>query len=457
MNDETRIPPQALETERTILGSMIADTACCSIAIELLTENSFYLGANRIIYITLRDMFLKNIPIDETTLINSLENKNQLDSIGGDEYIYEIAGSMVTFKNMEYHCNILIDKQERREGIKTSEEWKNSLFDDTEISGKEITNRIISKVITSRKNGRSKTVKIGSLLSEEFDRIEAIQKGTPAADLKTGYPTLDELIFIQNGDNIVLAGRPSMGKSSVTDCIIRRVAAQGKRILKIVLETTKKSELRKSLFSEAKVSLHLFHSGLLPRSELPKLSAAAAKINELEIYIDDSPNITPSILYSKIHRIQHEIGKIDLLTFDYLQLMSSDHKYGNRNLEVGDHSKQIKNIGMEFDFPTITISQLSRPPKGVKPTRPTLSDLRESGAIEQNGDIVILLHRPEYYMNQKKAVESGVENKIEIIIAKNRNGPAAIVKEMVYLKEFMSLEEKSEQPGEAVDMWQNKI
>ncbi len=443
MNQTDRIFPQALEAEKTVLGSIMHSPSSAAIAIETIDEDCFYMTANKVIFRSIKELFLKNIPVDMVSISDHLKNKDQFEAVGEELYLAELMESVCTFKNLPYYCDILLDKSERRKNITALEEIKNSFFDDNESKASDISSRAISVILSNQKKGKKTgVIKYSELLPGEFERIERISNGGQAADLKTGYPTIDKTIFIQNGDNVVIGGRPSMGKTSVTDCIVRNIAAQGKRILKIILESSKENDCRRNLFSEARLNMNMFYSGIMPKRDFPKLSFAAGPLAEHEIYLNKDVFITPSKIYSLLYRLQYEVGKVDLLVVDYLQLMRSDKKHESRRVEIGELSRDIKNIGMEFSIPTIVLSQLSRGERGG-PKEPTLSDLRESGDIEQNADVVMLLHREEYYYSREVAQEKNVENKIKVIIAKNKNGPTGY-KEMVYLKEYMRLEELSQ-------------
>jgi replicative DNA helicase len=452
--DNTGIPPQSIEAERTILGAIIHSTPSAALAIETIEEESFYTTAHKIIFRSIKELFLKKIPIDMVSISEHLKSKVEFEVIGAESYLAELMESVCTFKNLPYYCEILLDKAERRKNIESLTTIINSYMNDQDSSASDISSKAISMILSNQKKGRkNKTKKFSELLPGEFDRIEKISKGGQAADIETGYKSLDNTVFIQNGDNIIIGGYPSMGKTSVTDCIVRNIASQGKRILKINLESSNENECRRSLFSAARLNMNLLYSGIMPKRDFPKLSLAAGPLSEYEIYMNDDPFITPSKIYSLIYRLQHEVGKVDLLVVDFLQLMKSDIKYENRRVKVGELSRDIKNIGQEFKMPTIVLSQLSRPEKGV-PKEPTLFDLRESGDIEQNADVVILLHREEIFYNNEIAKERGIDNKIKVIIAKNKNGPTGY-KDMVYLKEYMKLEELIEYGGQE-EFWQDR-
>ncbi|MDD5060692.1 MAG: DnaB-like helicase C-terminal domain-containing protein [Candidatus Marinimicrobia bacterium] len=450
------IPPQDIGVERTVLGAMIVDPACAAMTIELLDDDCFYMSSNRIIFQTTKELFLKNIPIDLTMLSNRLKSKNQIDFIGGDCYLAEIAESICTFRNVEYYCGILLDKKERRKGIETAEQMKNSFFNDNETKASDISSRAISSILDNQRKSVTQINRLSTIIPHELDRARRIIDGEVSADIVTHYPSIDSTVFIQNGDNLIFGGRPSQGKTSVVDCIVRRMAENGKRVFKINIESSDRNECRRSLFSSAKINLHHFNSRFISKGTYQALEKTAEQLSTLEIYLINSPYITISKIYSMVHRLNHEVGKIDLLVIDYLQLITAEKKFESRRIEVGEHSKALKAIGQEFNFPTFILSQLARPREAGPVKDPTLSDLHESGNIEQNADVVFLLHRPEAYMSRERAVKEGCINQLKLIIAKNKNGPIGY-KDMVYLKEFMRMEEPYVENGLQTDCWQDRI
>jgi replicative DNA helicase len=234
------------------------------------------------------------------------------------------------------------------------------------------------------------------------------------------------------------------------------MAENGKRIFKINIESSDRNECRRSLFSSAKINLHHFNSRFISNGTYQALEKSAAHLSELEIYLINSPYVTISKIYSMVHRLNHEYGKIDLLVIDFLQLITSEKKHESRRIEVGEHSKALKAIGQEFNFPTFILSQLARQREAGPVKEPTLSDLHESGNIEQNADVVFLLHRPEAYMSKEMAKDKNCINQLKLIIAKNKNGPIGY-RDMVYMKEFMRMEEPYADKGLQTDCWQDSI
>jgi replicative DNA helicase len=456
MSDGERIPPQALDVERTILGSMIADPAAAALSIELLDEECFYMASNKTIFRTIKELFLKNIPIDLISISDQLKNKDQIEVIGGDGYLAELSESICTFRNVEYYCGILLDKKERRKGIETAEQMKNSFFNDNDTKASEISSRAISSILENQRKTVTQINRLSAIIPHELGRARRIIDGEVAADIITHYPSIDNMVFIQNGDNVIFGGRPSQGKTSVVDCIIRRMAENGKRIFKINIESSDRNECRRSLFSSAKINLHHFNSRFVSNGTYQILEKTAEQLSKLEIYLINTPYVTISKIYSMIHRLNHEVGKIDLLVIDFLQLITAEKKHESRRIEVGEHSKDLKAIGQEFNFPTFILSQLARPREAGPVKEPTMSDLHESGHIEQNADVIFLLHRPEAYMNKERAEKEGFINQLKLIIAKNKNGPPGY-KNMIYLKEYMRLEEPYAEGGQQTDCWRNNF
>lgn len=416
-----KIPPQALDVERTILGSMMTDSKAAAAVIGLLTEEAFYSSANGKIFSSMCDMSRKSIPIDIVTLSEELKKKSWLDSIGGEMYLGEIAESFVTAANVKHYAEIVLEKAALRQVILAASCAIENCYN-PETQAETVVNELYTAL--RKCTGSSKTSdpkRVIELLPQVFEQI-GNESQNPKRDVLTGLTDVDNAVIVKNGDLVIIAGRPSMGKSALSSQIARFNGISSKKsIAYFSLEMSNISEIQRGLFSEAGISLYDFNRGTLPRREFPKLSNAAGPYAESNIWIDDTPGITPLQIESKCNWIKTQTG-LDLIVIDYLQLMRADGRHESRRHELEYISRELKLIAKRFSVPVIALSQLSRKVEERKPARPMLSDLRESGAIEQDADIVLFMYRPEYY--EKTTDKKGIT---EIIIGKQRNGRTGYV------------------------------
>mgnify|MGYP003797294793 CR=1 FL=1 len=442
-----RIPPQALDVERTVLGSMLIDSHAAIAALELLDENAFYSGANSKIFLCMREMFEKNIPIDIVTLADALRKKGWLSAVGEETYLGELAESIATSANIEYYASILLEKATLRQLITIAGEVTTDCFN-AEIDAQKVLDIAESKIFAiSESRIKNKFESVGQLLPRTFEEIEGYSKGS-FKGIMTGFKELDEMTTgLQKGDLVILAARPSMGKTALALSIVLNAAVHGKRPSAIFsLEMSKASLVQRMLCSEARVNMHQLRSGTLPKRDLPKLSLAAGPLAEAPIYIDDTPAITVLELKAKARRLKAQ-NNLELIVIDYLQLMGSTGKVESRQQEISQISRALKGVAKELDVPVIALSQLSRAvEQRTGNHRPQLSDLRESGAIEQDADLVLFVYRDEVYNKDDEAVKG----KAEIIIGKQRNGPIGTA-HVAFIKDyakFDNLSDRVEETGE---------
>lgn len=431
-----RLPPQALEVERTVLGSMLIDGNAASNALELLDETCFYMTANRHVFNCMREMFEKNIPIDIITLADQLRKKELLEEVGEETYLAELAESIATSANIEYYSGILLEKATLRQMITVAAEITTDCFN-PECEPQEVLDHAEAKIFgISEARVKNKFESIGKLLPKTFEDIEGYSKGSFKGIL-TGFKELDEMTTgLQPGDLVILAGRPSMGKTALCLSLALNAAVHEKIATAIFsLEMSKGQLVQRMLCSEARVNMHQLRSGTLPKRDLPKLSFAAGPLSEAPVFIDDTPSITVLELRAKARRLKAQQG-LKLVIIDYLQLMGSSSRVENRQQEISQISRALKGVAKELDVPVIALSQLSR---GVEARtgnhRPVLSDLRESGAIEQDADVVLFVYRDEVYNKD----DESVRGKAEIIIGKQRNGPIGTA-HCAFVKDFARFE-----------------
>lgn len=439
MNQIDRIPPQAVDVERTVIGSMLIDSEAAAEATGLLNSMCFYSPANKHIFNCMSDMIEKNIPIDVVTIAEELRKRDLLEAVGDEMYLADIAGNITTASNIEYYCGILKEKSDLRRCITIAGEVSTGCFS-PDADPKQIIDTAEAEFFSITDGvGISKVESTRELLPRTFEEIGGYAKGINTG-IKTGFKNLDEKTCgLQNSDLIIIAGRPSMGKTAfVLSASLSCTIKYGLKVIIFSLEMSKSQLMQRMLCSEARVNIHALRAGTLPKRDLPKLSFVAGPISEAGIYIDDTPSVTVSHIRSKSRR-QKKLTGIDMIVIDYMQLMSG--KGENRQQEVSNISRGLKGVAKELDVPVIALSQLSRALESrAGDKRPQLSDLRESGAIEQDADVVMFVYRDEVY-NKDDESNSGTA---EIIIAKQRNGPLGTAR-LAFVKEFARFENLAEQ------------
>lgn len=439
-----RIPPQALDVERTVLGSMLIDSQAALNAIDQLDEECFYLTANARIFLCMKEMFEKSIPVDIITIADLLRKKGWLESIGEETYLGELAECIATSANIEYYANILREKATLRKLISVAGDITTDCFN-VEIDPQEIVDKAESKIFgISESRIKNKFESMAELLPRTFEDIEGYTKGN-FKGVQTGFKELDEMTTgLQPGDLVIVAGRPSMGKTAFILSLALNTTVKYKNSTAIFsLEMSKESLVQRMLCSEARVNMHQLRSGTLPKRDLPKLSLAAGPLAEAPLYIDDTPAITVLELRAKARRLKAQ-SNLKLIVIDYLQLMGSSGKVESRQQEISIISRSLKGVAKELDVPVIALSQLSRAVEQRNDHRPQLADLRESGAIEQDADLVLFVYRDEVYNKD----DENVKGRAEIIVGKQRNGPIGTAN-LAFVKDFARFENISEREEEA--------
>ncbi|MDD5675753.1 MAG: replicative DNA helicase [Chitinivibrionales bacterium] len=444
--ESQRIPPQATDVEQTILGSMLIDSAAVVTAIEHLDEDCFYASANRIIFKCMVEMFENKIPIDIITISQQLKKKELLAAIGSEAYLSELAERVATSANIEYYAGIVREKASLRHLITTAAEITTDCFA-AEGDAKNILDKAEQKIFAITESQITTSFQsIGKLLPQTFEDIANYSKGG-VQGVPTGFKELDELTSgLQKGDLIVIAGRPSMGKTAFCLSIAQHAAVVAKFPTAIFsLEMSNAQLVQRLLCAEARINMHALRSGLLPKRDFPKLSIAAGPLSEAPLFIDDTPSISVLELRAKARRLkaQHNLACIFI---DYLQLMSTTTSVENRQQEISLISRSLKGIAKELAVPVVALSQLSRAvEQRTGDHRPQLSDLRESGAIEQDADVVMFVFREELYAKDDES-KKGLA---EIIVGKQRNGPIGDVK-LAFVREYARFENLSTRPEENI-------
>ncbi|HSP47330.1 MAG TPA: replicative DNA helicase [Clostridiaceae bacterium] len=425
-----RIMPNNQDAEQSVLGSMILDKNAIAQVLEVLKADDFYRESHKTIFNAVLELFQKDIPIDLVTMSENLRSVDKLESVGGITYITELASSVPTTLNLGSYIKIVSEKSLLRRLIRASTEIMDDSYtmqDEVEavLDGAE---KRIFNIAEKRSSGGFEP--LSTILERGFVEIERMfnNKGTTTG-VPSPFPELDaKTSGFQRGDMILIAARPSMGKTTLALNLAEHAALRaGKSIAIFSLEMSTEQLAYKLLCSEANVDMLKLRTGELDDKDWENIARASGPLSQAKIYIDDTAGISVTEMRSKCRRLKLEHG-IDMIMVDYLQLMSGSGE--NRQQEVSEISRSIKALAKEMNCPVIALSQLSRAPEQRADHRPMLSDLRESGSIEQDADLVMFLYRDEYYNK-----DSEDKNIAECIIAKQRNGPVGTVK-LAWLGQF---------------------
>lgn len=429
-----RVPPQNIEAEQAVLGAMMIDKEAISKATEILRENDFYRQDHRAVYQVIVDLFSKNQAVDMVTVTEALKREGKLEDVGGIQFITYLANAVPTAANVSYHAKIVEEKSLLRQLISVSTQIAGSGYEGTEDVNSLLDNaeRMILGV-SERKISRD-FAPIKEVVMSAVDRIDELyNKKGGITGIATGFIDFDHLTSgLQPSDLILIAARPSMGKTALVLNMAQHVAIREKKAVAFFsLEMSKEQLVQRMLCSEASIDSSRLRIGELEDNDWEKLIWAADSLSRAEIFIDDTPGITVMEMRAKARRLKVE-HNLQLIVIDYLQLMQGSGKKSgeNRQQELSDISRSLKALARELNVPVIALSQLSRSVESRQVKRPMLSDLRESGALEQDADLVAFLYREDYY---DKETEN--KNITELIIAKHRNGPVDTVK-LFFHKQF---------------------
>lgn len=439
-------PPHSLDAEQAVLGSVLKDQESVLRAIEVLNDPFlFYYPKHQMIYKSILTLYENSEPCDITTVSDALFKDGNLEQIGGRVYLVELVESIASTANITAHCNIVLEKATLRRLIQTSNEIIRSCYA-MEQPAEDLLDSAESNIFNiSQSRLRKDFTSIKELLPSTFDQIENLQsQDSSLVGVKTGYTDIDNMTNgLHSGELIIVAGRPSMGKTALVLNMAENIAINSKKPVGIFsVEMSKEALALRMICGRARVSQQKLRAGKLKSEEWPKLTTAGGSLSETPIFIDDTPDLSSLEMRAKARRLksQHNIG---LIIVDYIQMMHSSGRHENRQQEISSISRNLKILAMELEIPVVACSQLSRMVEqrgGEK--RPQLSDLRESGAIEQDADVVMFVYRPEHYMaHVEKTDEKYIEvaGKAEIIIAKQRNGPTGVAN-LTFIKEFARFE-----------------
>ena len=433
-----RLPPQNLEAEVSVLGGVLLDNEALNRVLEVMKEGDFYRESHRKIFSAILDLYEKSEPVDLITLTEALKKRDALEAVGGVEYLNSLVNSVPTAANISYYAKIVKEKAILRKLINRSTDIISQVYG---VSGDvddflDQAERSIFEISEDRV--RPSFYSLKDIIKSSFKTIERLyEKRQLITGVPTGFTKLDELTSgLQPSDLIIIAGRPSMGKTALALDIAAHAAVEGGIPSAIFsLEMAKEQLALRMLCSEAKVDAHRLRGGFLSESDWPKLTRAAGSLSEAPIFIDDTPALSALEMRAKSRRMkaEHNLG---LVVVDYLQLMRGRADSDNREQEISDISRSLKALAKELNVPVMALSQLNRRVEERGDRRPQLSDLRESGAIEQDADVIIFLYRDEVY---NKSEDNPNKGKAEIIIGKQRNGPTDKF-ELTFLDKFTCFE-----------------
>lgn len=422
-----RQPPWSEEAEISVLGAMLIDADAVAQAVEQVDDSAFHREANRRVFRAMTRLYSRGEVIDVVTLADELKSAGELDAAGGMAYLAQLLDAVPTAANVEYHCRILRDKAVLRQLIESATAIVRDAYEAPAGEVDETLDlaeqRIFEIAEASRRTG---FVWIKEILWPTFERIEELQRspGT-VTGVPTGFPDLDHLTAgFQSSDLVILAGRPSMGKTALALNFAQHAAIEAEIPVAVFsLEMAKEQLVQRLLCAEGRVDSSRLRRGNLEDEEYARLATAAGHLNTAPIWIDDTPAISALELRAKARRLRAEVD-LGLILVDYLQLMTGPRNVENRQQEISAISRTLKAIAKELEVPILALSQLSRAPEQRTDHRPVLADLRESGAIEQDADLVMFIFREELYRSRDEILaDPSLEGKAELIVGKQRNGP----------------------------------
>lgn len=434
-------PPAVPEIEASVLGAMMIEKEAVPKALEMLAPESFYVKAHRIIFEAMISLFDSDEPIDTVTLYEELKKRGDLEEVGGAVYLSKLSQNIPSAANIEYHAKIILEKQILRGLITSAHEIAKNAYEGS-ADAFEILDEAERKIFEITESHLSKSYQgMDRAVRDAMEYIETIHSTTHQRfSVPTGFFELDEILGgLQKSDLIILAARPSIGKTALALSIARNAAIDHKVPVGIFsLEMATMQLIIRMICAEARINAHLVRTGKLPHSEGPKLSKTVHKLTDAPIYVDDTPAQTVLEIRAKARRLKAEKG-IGLIIIDYLQLMTGPASAESREREISHISRSLKSLAKELNIPVMALAQLNRAVESRSDKRPQLADLRESGSIEQDADVVMFLNRPEMYGMEKDVNGESWEGVAEVIVGKQRNGPTGSVR-LAFVKEYARFE-----------------
>lgn len=426
--DAIRVPPHSNDAEKSILGGILLDNYSINICLEVITSEDFFVKSNKIIFDTMVELDTAGSAIDLVIVKESLEKKNQLESIGGILYLSSLLDAIPTSANILHYAKIVKEKSILRKILTSSKDLLDKCYT-ANVDSSEILMNAESAIFEIAQGNVSKGPEvIEKIIPSSLDMInEFYNNRGKIAGIETGFIDFDDKTAgLHSSDLIVIAGRPGMGKTAFSMNIAQFAACEkDAKVLVFSLEMSSEQLAMRMLCSDARIDIHRLRTGFFDKNmkqQINKLNKSAGRLSKAKIFIDDTPGISLLEIRAKARRIKSVVG-VDLIIIDYLQLMRGDRRYENRQQEISDISRSLKELAKDLKVPVVTLSQLNRSPEGRNDKRPILADLRESGAIEQDADLVAFIYREDVNSENSEGL-----NVAEIIIRKQRNGPIGTVK-----------------------------
>ncbi len=442
ITENLKVPPHSIEAEQAVLGGLMLDNEAWDQVSERLSETDFYRKDHRLIFRSIESQVREEKPCDVVTLSEWLDNNNHLDQVGGLAYLATLAENTPSSANIMAYSNIVRERSVLRQMIRVGTEICNTGYNPEGRKTEEILDhaeRMVFEIAEQQSRGRRGYVEIKRLLTGALERIDTLyHSDSGITGLSTGFADLDgKTSGLQNADLIIVAGRPSMGKTAFAINIAEHVAIAGQESVAVFsMEMPGESLVMRMLSSLARIDQHKVRTGQLTDDDWPRLSSSVGILENAKLFIDDTPALTPGELRTRCRRIAREHG-LGLIVIDYLQLMQTSGGSENRATEISEISRSLKSLAKELNVPVIALSQLNRSLEQRPNKRPVMSDLRESGAIEQDADVIIFIYRDEVY--DEESPDKGVA---EIIIGKQRNGPIGKVR-LAFLGTYTKFEDLS--------------
>src|SRR3990172_8389878 len=438
---EGRIPPQAVDVEMAVLGAMLLDKGAIAKAIEILDDTSFYKPAHQRVFIAMSALFEHSEPFDLITLIEELRRRGELEKVGGEYYLTELTTRITTAANIEYHAHIVLEKALMRQLISASSDVPSRASKERE-DALDLLDEAEQKIFQiSEQRMKKSFVSMNVAVHQTMEMLESIHgKHSGITGVPSGFTELDNYTGgFQKSDLIVVAGRPSQGKTALVLSVARNASViHNVPIGFFSLEMSTQQLVMRLICAEARVDAHSVRTGRLPEDEWRKLSTTLGRLYKAKIFIDDTPALGILELRAKARRlkVEHNVG---MIVVDYLQLMQGPKNAQSREQEISSISRSLKALAKELNIPVIALSQLNRQVEQRADKRPVMADLRESGAIEQDADVVVFVHRPEMFGIEKDENGNSTEGTAELIIGKQRNGPTGSAR-MAFIKQYARFE-----------------
>ncbi|MFZ1978804.1 MAG: replicative DNA helicase [Bacteroidota bacterium] len=438
---EGRVPPQAMDVEAAVLSAMLLEKEAIAKAVEVLDDSAFYKPAHQSIYRAMLALFEKSEPVDLITLTEELRRRGELEKIGGEYFLAELTSRVTSAANVEYHAHIVLEKALMRQLIVASSGVINKAYNEAEDALGLLDEAEQSIFDISEQRMKKSFVSMNVAVHKTMDMLQSIHgKHSGVTGVPSGFADLDNLTGgFQASDLIIIAGRPSQGKTALVLSLARNASVMHDiPVGMFSLEMSAQQLVMRLMCAEARVDAHKVRTGRLPEDEWKKLSTSVGRLYKAKFFIDDTPALGILELRAKARRLkaEHNVG---LVVVDYLQLMQGPRSQ-SREQEISGISRSLKALAKELNIPVIALSQLNRSVEARTDKRPALADLRESGAIEQDADVVIFVHRPEMYGIDEQQGE-GTEGLAEIIIGKQRNGPVDTIK-LQFVKQYARFENR---------------